>query len=262
MFGKGSIAEPPGLLGAGPPDAAAVSRKGTGRPVNEDGFLAATSPVPVFAVADGVGGRPGGDRASGLAVRVLRRHVERQVGAGVPAEEVLGGAVRRAGRALARAARARREFGRMGTTLTAALVAGPALVIAHLGDSRCYRLRSSRLERLTRDHTLAEFLVERGILAPEGASRSRWRHALVRLLGPREEEARPDLRREEILPGDTFLLATDGLVEALGEERIAEILLRSPSAAEACGSLGRAAGEADAPDDATAVVARFPGEGV
>ncbi|HXG61884.1 MAG TPA: protein phosphatase 2C domain-containing protein [Planctomycetota bacterium] len=259
MFEKGSVAEPPGLLGAVPPDVAAFSRRGTGRPVNEDGYLALTAPAPVLAVADGVGGRPGGARASDLVVRALRRHVEQRVPAGAHPEAVFEGAIEWARRALARVARSCPELARMGTTLTAALARGRSLVVAHLGDSRCYRLRNSRLERLTRDHTLAEFFVERGILSPERASRSRWKHALIRVLNARGEEVRPDLLREEILAGDMLLLATDGLVEALGEGRIEEILQEARSAAEACGRFVREVETAAASDDATAVVARFPG---
>ena len=110
----------------------------------------------------------------------------------------------------------------MGTTLTLAYVLWPDLHIGHVGDSRCYRIRDSAAEQLTRDHTYAQQLVEAGILTAEQAAESRWGSALWNAIGGECEELRPDVIRETLESGDALVLCTDGLSGHVPPEEIAQ----------------------------------------
>jgi hypothetical protein len=94
----------------------------------------------------------------------------------------------------------------MGTTLTAALVIWPTAWVVHAGDSRCYRLRGPRLERLTLDHTMVQRMSDDGLLTPEAARRSRWRHALWKHLGKRSGPVDPEVISADLRWGDALLL--------------------------------------------------------
>ena len=149
-------------------DAAGATDRGKQRARNEDAF--AVAPLVgrdgmLLVVCDGLGGAHGGEVASRIAVDVTVDELARRP---LPADRTLRLALRRAveraSQALDETAKARPELATFGTTLTAALVAWPEMWIAHVGDSRAYLLRGGRLERLTRDHTMAERLREEGLV--------------------------------------------------------------------------------------------------
>lgn len=247
---------------APPSDVSGQSERGAARKINEDAFLTgeAGGAVLILAVADGIGGSAGGDRASALAVRSLRATMrENPPLPRSDAGTTLRKACTRAQAELRREAALDPARSDMGTTLTAALVAWPILTIAHAGDSRCYRFRDSRLQCLTRDHTWGRVLLERGVLDPKELLKSRWRHVLVNFVGAGRAEADPDIGRYELRANDAVLLCTDGLTEALPEETIAAALREEPSAGATCRRLMLAVRRAGGRDDATVVVARFPG---
>ncbi len=179
--------------------AAGFSDCGRRRSSNQDALLV-DAKQQLFAVADGIGGRAGGDVASELACEVLRRALLR-AGEGSGADELVQ-AVQMANRAVHRRGAEDPDDEGMGTTLTALKVA-PALgraYVAHVGDSRCYRLRGPELELLTRDHTHGAMLGSVGPLSQH----------LSRAIGI-EPQVAIDLHVVEIHDGDTFLLCSDGL---------------------------------------------------
>jgi len=220
----------------------AGSDVGRMRSGNEDSYFCGQT---VFAVADGLGGHQGGEVASAAAVEPLARLDGRGFLDPSEAAEALAAAIREANQAiLDRAAGDPALYG-MGTTVTAAAVAGDGqLQLAHVGDSRAYRLREGALDQLTTDHTVVGELVRRGRLTPEQAAIHPERSILTRAVGldPRS--------------GDQLLLCSDGLTEAVGDDRIAQLLSAAPDGQAACRSLIDAANDAGGPDNITVVLVR------
>ena len=143
----------------------------------------------------------------------------------------------------------------MGTTLVALAVRGNHAWVAHVGDSRCYRLRNSRLERLTLDHSLVDEQVRAGQLTPAQAEVSPMRNVITRAVGT-QDEVEADLSEFPVLSGDLFLLASDGLMREVEDEEIARILRGAIDLDEACRLLIRAANSAGGHDNITCVLAR------
>src|SRR5262249_7236110 len=142
----------------------------------------------------------------------------------------------------------------MGTTIVALLVAGPRVVVAHVGDSRAYRIRGGGLERLTEDHNHAElYLKMRGANADLRVYEDR-RSMLTRALGA-QPTVRVDVRVEQLAPGDMFLLCSDGLWGCLTHDAMADAIARAPTLKAAVAELVAKANEAGGPDNITAVLA-------
>jgi protein phosphatase len=211
----------------------------------------------LLAVADGMGGHAAGRTASRIAVQAVIELV-----AGVAWQrdgrrlcELLAQCFAEAERRLHEDSQAHPDREHMGTTLSVALVRWPRLYIAHAGDSRCYLLRDSKLELLTRDHTFATQLIERGVIDSESADRSPMRNVLVNALGGNTEDVRTETSMHDLRDGDVLLLCTDGVSGQVSERSITEILTSSGDPRTASEKLVAAADEAGGVDNATAVVA-------
>jgi len=205
------------------------SHVGKVRTTNEDALIVEPR-MGLYAVLDGMGGASAGDVAAQLArdtIRdfVLHRRLTLAPRALVEAAIVAGST------AVFTAAQHHRERQGMGTTVVACLVVDPThVVIGHVGDSRAYLLRGGRLQTLTRDHTVVEELVDRGLLAPEEAERHPYKNVLSRNLGARAD-ARVDTLELELRPDDRLLLCSDGLYGYASAEAI-QYLLGSGDAPE------------------------------
>ncbi|MDI3299194.1 MAG: Stp1/IreP family PP2C-type Ser/Thr phosphatase [Bacillota bacterium] len=231
----------------------AASDVGKVRPRNEDAWAwRRIGEVELLAVADGLGGHQAGDVASRMALRVLAEALG--AGGDGPAgrRERLAEAFRRANEAVWQAAQGRAEWRGMGTTLTAALVDGAELTVAHVGDSRAYLWRGGALRQLTADHSLVRALVEQGALSEEEAERVPERHILTRAVGtaPEVDVDIVELRLEQ---GDRLLLATDGLAAALSKEQVAALLAEGGE--HPARRLVEAANRGGAPDNVTVLIA-------
>lgn len=205
----------------------------------------------LFVVCDGMGGHDRGEVASSTACSTIRDWVAASPPVHRPrvARALLVGAIRAANRSVLRLGGGER---RPGTTVAAILWAHDRFVVAHVGDSRVYRFRRGALAQLTRDHTLATQLVDQGRLQPNEAAHFPLRHIVTRALGTRPD-VEVDAHVSPVLPGDVFLLASDGL-EVLGSDDIRQCLQLSPAAAvDALIARSLAAG---APDNVTVIVAR------
>ncbi|HKK07563.1 MAG TPA: PP2C family serine/threonine-protein phosphatase [Gemmatimonadota bacterium] len=247
----------------GPPASfAAATDVGRIREGNEDAWTA----VPergLFAVADGMGGHAAGEIASRLAVRALEEGVAGDgalPGSVGDARRLLAGAVRAAGRRIRGEAREHPGRRGMGTTLTSLLLLPEGDgVLAHVGDSRAYRLRGGRLERLTRDHTWVQEQVDRGALSEDEARRHPASSVLTRALGT-DAGAEPDVAEVEWKPGDLYLLCSDGLTAALPEPELAgaleETLAEAQDLEAVAGALVREANRRGGPDNITVVLVR------
>ena len=213
----------------------ATGAKRTSAP-NDDRFAADGR---TFAVADGMGSRPGGDVAAEEAIAAVVGALEVEA----PSATVLCTAIERAQRAVA-AAGARLALPAMATTLAVVAIAGPRVHVAHVGDTRVYRRSSGRLELVTSDHTAA---AEAGL-----ADASPLAGALTRYLGTEADAAVPDVRSIAVRPGDRYVLCSDGVhraVDAVELARCADEPIFSAASA-----LVDAARRNATRDDATAVV--------
>jgi PPM family protein phosphatase len=219
----------------------------------------------LLMVADGMGGYGNGEIASSIAIEALARYafavmpwlLSHSETSEADLERALRQALQHCHEKVQRTAQREGLDSRMGTTLTMAYVTWPELHIAHVGDSRCYLAREGELRRLTRDHTLAEQLVEAHALSPEEARRSRFRHILVNAVGGSAKSVRVDLHSFELLPGDRLLLCSDGLTGHLGDAAIAEQLSQPVSAKSSVHALIDAANAAGGSDNITVVLAHF-----
>lgn len=247
---------------------------GLQRDHNEDAVLAQTLtlaageydvPFGLYAVADGMGGHQFGEVASATAIRALARYIEVHLLAPLMAEptaapdvpllELMGHAVAEANQAVLRAAPGG------GTTLTAALLVGKHITIAHVGDSRaCYVHPEGRLQVLTRDHSLVKRLEELGQLTEEEAAVHPQRNVLYRALG-QGEPLEPDVFQIPLPKAGHLVLCSDGLWGVVPAEEFLAIVQEAATPLEACARLVHQANERGGPDNISVIVLRF-GEAV
>lgn len=214
------------------------SHPGRVRRTNEDDYLLGAVPGSgelLAAIADGMGGLAGGAEASRIALRSLGSVVLDGPTPG-PVEERLRMGCWAARDRVLDAAAAVPALRDMGTTLTALLLRPDTATIAHVGDTRVYRLRAGRLEQLTTDHAVQR---------PD--------NLLTRCIGAGQSDVEPDLRRESLSAGDRFVLVSDGVWSVLDDAAFAALLARSP-VQQAAEALVLAAIAAGGPDNATALV--------
>lgn len=222
----------------------AVTHEGRIRPGNEDALLAEDD---LFAVADGMGGHVAGEVASRIAIETLR--AERDAG--------VVEAIRRANRAIVDRSSSNPTLRGMGTTLCAVTIVdgggSPLLQIANVGDSRAYLFRGGELHQVTDDHSYVGELEREGRLTREEARAHPQRNIITRNLGDRED-VEVDLFEIDPFRGDRVLLCSDGLVDEITDDAIADVLRRTPDPEEAAARLVDLANEAGGHDNITVVV--------
>jgi protein phosphatase len=209
----------------------------------------------LFVVADGMGGHAGGDVASALAVQHLSR-LDRAYSSVDEARETLFTNILEAGRELTSTVEEHPELTGMGTTVSAMIRVGSQMVIAHIGDSRIYRLREGVLEQITSDHTFVQRLVDSGRITTEEAAVHPRRSVLMRVLGDVDAEPEVDTHVVDTQPGDRWLLCSDGLSGYVPERDIAETLLTIDDVELVCHKLITQTLSEGAPDNVTVVVVR------
>jgi PPM family protein phosphatase len=228
-----------------------VTDVGVVRAINQDAYAVGWIGRRGFlaAVADGMGGHRAGEIASRLALAQLRRSLSRQRGDAPPALTRAFAAAHQAVRVEA-AGDATQEG--MGTTLTALLIDDQIALIAHVGDSRAYRLRDGHLTALSEDHSWVAERVRQGILSETEARLHRLRNVITSALGA-SDRPRFDLRACDTRAGDRFLLCSDGLTMLLDDAHL-QRLLADGTPQGAAQALIAAANALGAPDNVTAVV--------
>lgn len=216
----------------------------------------------VLLVADGIGGRAGGERASALVVREATHYL---LGAAKwffrlddPDEHVrlrlLREALERIDRQIIEAGEDNPALAGMGTTLTAVSVVGMDMFIVHVGDSRAYLYHDGQLKQLTTDHTLTQELVDKGLITTEQARMHHLHSVLTNALGGKPG-VDAEIVKLRLTAGDTLLLCTDGLSELVPDAHIAELLALHPGPEPACQALVEAALNAGGNDNVTVIVA-------
>jgi PPM family protein phosphatase len=230
-------------------EAAYRSDPGRQRTANEDSFVARP---PLFAVADGMGGAQAGEVAS----RIAADSFEPSQRGAEPAEAWLRAIAEVANDRIHNLSQEDSSVSGMGTTLTAAMLEGNEVTLAHVGDSRAYLYRNGVLKLLTSDHSLVEELRRQGRLTDEQAEDHPQRSIITRALGP-ESDVEVDTMTQSARPGDIYLLCSDGLTTMVREERIAAILDEAPDLDTAVAQLVREANEAGGRDNITVVAFRL-----
>jgi len=242
----------------------AVDVHGTSIPEAYRRSLGGGAKALLLLVADGVGGRPGGDEASSLTLDSIVGYVtnsmrcfyklDQQIPSDLLSE--LAEVVRQSHEALLARAEEFPERAGMSTTLTMAHVLWPRAYVVQIGDSRCYHLRDDALHQVTRDQTFGQDLVDHGALLPEEAARSPYAHMLLQAIGG-EHGVQPVITRVDLQRGDALLLCTDGLCNHVPDGTIETALAGNASAEEVGRTLVAAALEDGGSDNVTVVAARF-----
>ena len=228
----------------------AVSHVGKIRQNNQDSGYAGAQ---LFVVADGMGGHAGGDVASAIALKRVME-ADRQYVSAADAEFALQSALSAANTMLAETVFEHPELTGMGTTVSAILRSGSQVAIAHIGDSRIYLLRDGTLKQITADHTFVQRLVDSGRITPEEAAVHPRRSVLMRVLGDVDAAPEIDTTVLDVLPGDRWLLCSDGLSSYVSDEKIAHALTAQTAVKDAADRLVKESLDQGAPDNVTVVI--------
>jgi serine/threonine protein phosphatase PrpC len=234
-----------------------------GRRSNNEDAWCAVDRFGLYLVADGMGGYEGGEVASRTVVDTVSKFFARmtpsgEIGLGdsedgfALARSRMDLALRIAHREICR--KKVGELSRMGSTVAAVVLQRGRALIAHVGDSRVYRLRGGRLEHMTRDHSLYAEMEAAGRVSLPPRQQCSFQHVITRALGA-PGDSRPDIRVESALPGDLFVLASDGLTDVVSDEAIASWARKEDDSVLAA-RLVDAAWQNGAQDNITVVVAK------
>lgn len=252
-------------------EVASLSHPGMVRTHNEDALFV-DGQAGLAVLADGMGGYNAGEVASSIAVRVISEGLlpeltsERElskvdVGTGLThAALLLQQKIAAANKGIYEAAQARPECAGMGTTLVAAVLCGGRISIGHIGDSRCYRLRETRFEQLTHDHSLLQEQIDNGVLTPEQAKYSLNKNLVTRALGI-EAVAQADIAEYRVEADDIYLLCSDGLTDMVEPEAVHGIVTEHRgNLPDAAGRLVALANQNGGRDNVSVILVRVPAE--
>ncbi len=252
-------------------ESAARSDMGRVRKNNEDAF-AVVPELNLFVLSDGMGGEAHGEVASGMTVETIRNHclestknaqlplIGEAVASLSPRANRLAGSVRLANTMIYESAQKHPSQKGMGATVVVLWADAERMSVAHVGDSRLYRMRQGQLEQITQDHSLVAEQVRRGILTMQQAEVSQMQSVLIRALGI-DAAVEVDAEDQPVLSGDIFVLCSDGLSRMVTDADIGSILNTSLTAQEATDRLINLANENGGEDNVTVIVVRVPGGG-
>lgn len=196
---------------------------------NNEDALAIDAEHGIVILADGMGGYNAGEVASHMATEFIQAELSHWMGTGPNQHDpqrmsrALEMCADEANLSVLNAALANPQYAGMGTTLVVGVFHGPYLVLGHIGDSRCYRLRGAELQQLTRDHSVLQEQVDAGLLTRAQAADAPGRNLLTRALGV-ESATRIEIHVHRVQAGDVYLLCSDGLSDMVNDRDIAAIL--------------------------------------
>ena len=237
------------------------------RKKNEDS-IGFDSALGLVVLADGMGGHRGGEVASSMSVDAVLDTLQRQLPKIKPGKTdpetgfsqeslCIQEAIESANDAIFQAADSNPENFGMGTTIVVLLYYNNTFTIGHVGDSRCYRLRSNRFEQITRDHSLLQELIDRGFYTPEEARNSKNKNLVTRALGI-GPQVNVDIQEDIVLKNDIYLLCSDGLTDLVEDEYICLTIKRfSDNLEEAAKQLITKANENGGKDNISVMLCRI-----
>lgn len=230
-----------------------VSETGLVREKNEDSYLI-DEKRGIFVVCDGMGGHKGGEVASRLAIDIFRETAEQD-------QEnnpivILNTAIKKANRTICEQAKSNPYLDDMGTTVTAAMITDYSMTIANVGDSSIYIIRGKNIRKITRDHTLAEQMLNKGLINEDQIRSNSYNHILTRALGI-ELQVTIDNFQEQLMPGDYVLLCSDGLTDMLTDDEILAIILDNNEVSQISQGLVRQALDRGGYDNITLILLRL-----
>jgi serine/threonine protein phosphatase PrpC len=233
---------------------------GLARENNEDS-VTVDEPTRLGILADGMGGYNAGEVASGMATTFIKSELGRwlsQAGRHANGREVRRAmeiCVDNANRSIFNAANSNPQYSGMGTTLVVGVFQDGRLMLGHIGDSRCYRLRSNLLEQITKDHSLLQEQMDAGLITPEQAATSTNKNLVTRALGV-EDAVLLEVNEHKVEPGDLYLMCSDGLSDMLDDEAIAQVLAGEASLEHKCVQLIDAANANGGRDNISVLLAQ------
>ena len=201
---------------------------------NNEDSIAADAANGLVVLADGMGGYNAGEVASGMATTLITTEMAQilqnvrpyEIVAGsnnVVAESLLRDQVLKANTSIFQASQSQPQYAGMGTTLVVCLFYDNRMMVAHLGDSRLYRLRDGKFSQVTRDHSLLQEQIDAGLISPEQAKTAQHKNLVTRALGI-DPTVEPELHEYETKPGDIYLLCSDGLCDMVEDDDIGTTL--------------------------------------
>ena len=226
---------------------------GVVRTVNQDSHYVDDPQGRFFIVADGMGGHAGGEEASKIATETIKAYLEENWDSeDISSEALLQEAIEKANQGILDDQSLHPERKDMGTTVVVLIFREQPWRV-HVGDSRLYRWRDSKLEQVTEDHTWVSMAMKSGEITKEQAKVHPWRHVLSQCLG-RKDLFRVDLHPLDVQAGDTFLICSDGLTEEVSDEEIKTLIDSSDDQKELAQELIDAAKNAGGSDNITVVM--------
>jgi PPM family protein phosphatase len=244
---------------------ASLTHPGMVRENNEDS-IAIDGGAQLAVLADGMGGYNAGEVASGMATTFIKSEMSRwlaQAGAQASAKDVrraLEICVDNANRSIFNAANSNPHYVGMGTTLVVGVFQDTRLMLGHIGDSRCYRLRGTEFTQITKDHSLLQEQLDAGLITPEQAAVSSNKNLVTRALGV-EDSVQTEVNEFRVDKGDLYLMCSDGLSDMLTDEQIASILRTAHSWESAVQPLVDAANQAGGRDNISVLLVKADASG-
>ncbi len=233
---------------------------GLARENNEDS-VTVDEPTRLGILADGMGGYNAGEVASGMATSFIKTELGRWLqeasasASDADVRRAMDICVDNANRAIFNAANSNPQYAGMGTTLVVGAFREGRLLMGHVGDSRAYRLRGGRLQQITHDHSLLQEQIDAGLITQEQAAFSANKNLVTRAVGV-EDTVLLETHLHDLMPGDVYLLCSDGLNDMVDDESIAQLLQSCDSLDEAGAALIDAANDAGGKDNISVILAR------
>jgi len=236
----------------------AKSDTGRARSNNEDS-VAIDEATHTVVLADGMGGYNAGEIASGMATAFIKSELSRwltEAGDGPKTREIRRAmeiCVDNANLSIFNSANSNAQYAGMGTTLVVGVFRDDILLLGHIGDSRCYRMRAGQLVQITKDHSLLQEQIDAGLITPEQAVGSNIKNLVTRALGV-EESVLLEVNEHSVEPGDVYVLCSDGLSDMVDDAGIAKIMSLDTGLEQKAVSLIDAANEKGGRDNISVIV--------